>query len=452
MHCNATRIVLRLVLPPLAFLTMGLPAPDVVAMDGATLESVRRQIDQLRRDSRATEEKLRALEQRLRDAEALQQRGKGLPGADPVPAASDAPAPAAATPPTAAPDAPADQPVTTPTPADASKPADPEQKVVREAPKSKSATAVYQEQHAVFDRRFTLETGFSYSHFDRKQISLSGFLALDAIFLGDISVDTVKADILSFDVLGRWGLSNRLQVDLAAPFLYRRTIYQSTANSQFYKETVTLNPDAQVGDISAGLYYQLRPETQTSPDIVWNLRLKAPTGTHPYGVKLRDASGGASGSPLTVPTELPSGNGVWSVSTGLSFVKTVDPAILFANVGFFYNFSRHFDDISTQAGTITPGRVKLGDSLQYGLGTAFALSERTSLSFSYVQRFTGRSRTQVDGGNWSSVPGSDANAATFNMGLTHAQSERASMVVNLGIGLTPDAPDLQLSIKFPYSF
>jgi hypothetical protein len=429
-------------------------AAPVAAGEPVSMESLRRQVEELRRESRATGEKLRALEQRLLDAEAMQQRGKGLPGADPVPAASDPPSPGAATPPAApaAPDAPADQPAATtaPAPADAPKPAEPESKVVREAPKSKSATAVYQEQHAVFDRRFTLETGFSYSHFDRKQISLSGFLALDAIFLGDISVDTVKADILSLDLLGRWGLSNRLQVDVAVPFLYRRTIYQSTANSQFYKETVTQNPDAQIGDVSAGLYYQVSPETQSRPDIVWNLRLKAPTGTHPYGVKLRDASGG--GGTLTVPTELPSGNGVWSLSTGLSFVKTIDPAILFANIGYFYNFSRHFSDISSQAGTVTPGRVKLGDSLQYGLGTAFALSERTSLSFSYAQRFTARSRTQVDGGGWTTVPGSDANAATFNIGLTHALSDRASMVVNLGVGLTPDAPDLQLSFKFPYSF
>ncbi|MEK6550883.1 MAG: hypothetical protein AABZ50_04500 [Pseudomonadota bacterium] len=439
MHPRAIRFSWRFVFPPLVWLLAWLPMPAAVAMDGVSLEAVRQQIDQLKRESRATEEKLRALEQRLRDAEALQQRGKGLPSADPVPPASGAPA--------AEPEPPAPVTMTPPAPEAAE---GQDKKVVREAPKSKSATAVYQEQHAVFDRRFTLETGFSYSHFDRKQISLSGFLALDAIFLGDISVDTVKADILTFDVLGRWGLSNRLQVDLAAPFLYRRTIYQSTANSQFYRETVTQNPDVQVGDISAGLYYQLSPETITRPDIVWNFRLKAPTGTHPYGVKLRDASGGAG--ILTAPTELPSGNGVWSVSTGLSFVKTVDPAILFANVGYFYNFSRRFDDLSTQAGTQTPGRVKLGDSLQFGLGTAFALSERTSLSFSYAQRFSARSRTRLDGGGWSSVPGSDANSATFNFGLTHALSDRASMVTNLGIGLTPDAPDLQLTIKFPYSF
>jgi len=436
MFVNYCRPVIRLAVFSTAL--MSVPAASVA--DGISLDAIRQQVEALRRESRQTEDKLRRLEQSLRDAEALRQRGRGLPSAEPTPAVNEPPVAPATTAPNGTTTG---QPATTATPSG-------DKEVVREAPKSKSAKAVYQEQHAVFDARFTLEAGFSYSHFDRKQLSLSGFLALDAIFLGDISVDTVKADILTFDLVGRWGLSNRMQVDIAAPFLYRRTVYESTANSQFYKETVSMDPDAQVGDVSFGLYYQLRPETATSPDIVWNIRLKAPTGSHPYGVKLRDASGGAG--ILTVPTELPSGNGVWSVSTGLSFVKTVDPAILFASLGYFYNLPRHFDDLSTQSGTASPGDVKLGDSIQYGLGTAFALSERTSLSFSYAQRFTSRSRTRLDGGGWSAVPGSDANSATFNIGMTHALSEQTSMVANLGVGLTPDAPDLQLSIKFPYSF
>ena len=92
MHPRAIRFSWRFVFPPLVWLLAWLPMPAAVAMDGVSLEAVRQQIDQLKRESRATEEKLRALEQRLRDAEALQQRGKGLPSADPVPPASGAPA------------------------------------------------------------------------------------------------------------------------------------------------------------------------------------------------------------------------------------------------------------------------------------------------------------------------------------------------------------------------
>lgn len=324
---------------------------------------------------------------------------------------------------------------------------------VKEAPASRSAQAVYQEQHALFDRRLTIETGISYSRNDRKQLALNGFLALDSIFLGDISVDEVKADILTLDMLARWGLTPRLQVDFAAPLMYRHTVYQSTGTdgdtSVVTEESVTMDPEVEFGDVSLGLYYQLAQETPYRPDVVWNIRVKGPTGSHPYGIK---SSVTSENNNLKVPERLPSGNGVWALSTGLSFVKTVDPAILFANIGLFYNFEESFDDISSIPGITVPGSVKLGDSFQYGLGTAFALNETTSLSLGFSHRLTARSRTKVEGGSWHDIVGSDGNAATLSLGLTHALNEKTSMVTSLGIGLTPDASDLTLSVKFPQTF
>lgn len=324
--------------------------------------------------------------------------------------------------------------------------------VVREAPPSRSAEAVYQEQHALFDRRFTFETGLSYSRYDKKQLALNGFLALDAIFLGNINVDTVKADIWTLDFTGRYTLSDRMQVDLNAPFLYRDTSYLSAgagyASTAYSEKSVTMGP--KLGDISAGFYYQLFKETQTRPDIVWNVRLKAPTGTNPYGVKLENVQG--SGGNLKVPSELSSGNGVWAASTGLSFVKTLDPAIVFASANYFYNFPRHFNDISSEANTTAPGDIKLGDSFQYGLGTAFALNERMSLSMSFTQRFTAKSQSKLDGQDWQTIVGSDANSAMMNFGATYALNDRESVVVNVGAGLTPDAPNATLGVKYLNSY
>jgi hypothetical protein len=329
-----------------------------------------------------------------------------------------------------------------------------QEKIVKVAPASRSAQSVYQEQHALFSGNFTLETGLSYTRSDRKQLALNGFLALDAIFLGDISVDEVKADILTLDVLGRWGVTPRMQVDLDAPFLYRRTVYQSTGTSGSTTTTseaeVTLERQMELGDMSAGLYYQLAPETTSRPDIVWSLRIKAPTGSDPYGIKTVDVAG--SNGNLRVPEHLPSGNGVWSASTGLSFVKTVDPAILFANASYFYNRQQDFDDISSDAAVVQPGTIKLGDSFQYGVGTAFAFNETTSLSLSFIHRLTAKSRVRPAGEGWQNIIGSDGNAATLNLGLAHALSKKSSMVFNLGMGLTPDAPDMTVGLKFPYTF
>ncbi|MGR9115994.1 MAG: transporter, partial [Gammaproteobacteria bacterium] len=140
----------------------------------------------------------------------------------------------------------------------------------------------------------------------------------------------------------------------------------------------------------------------------------------------------------------------WAFSTGLSFVRTLDPAVLFANINFFHNFEGDFDNIG--GNTPTPGTVDLGNAYQFGLGMAFALNERLSMNFSYTQRFTDKARIKAKGGEWESIIGSDANIATLNMGVTFALTQHLTVVTNVGVGLTTDAPDVQLGIKLPYRF
>jgi hypothetical protein len=324
------------------------------------------------------------------------------------------------------------------------------EQVVKEAPASRSVEEVYRQQNALFDKTFTLETGLTYSHSDRRQLTLNGFLALDAIFLGNINLDRIKSDILQLDVTGIYGVSDRLQFSFNAPFLARSSTYESGgvggSSSTLSDHTVDYS---NIGDVSAGVFYRLFPETSTSPDVVLNVGLKAPTGKEPYGIKYRQDP---SNSNLTSPDSLPTGNGVWTVSTGVTFVKTIDPAILFANVGYAYNFIRKFGDISGDPTQITPGEIKLGDSFQLGGGMAFALNDRMSLSMSYAHQFANESRMKQDGGQWQTIVGSDASYGSLNFGVTYAMSDKLSMVANVGMGVTPDAPDVIVGVKFPYRF
>lgn len=318
---------------------------------------------------------------------------------------------------------------------------------------TETSKAVYQQQNALFTRRLTLEPKITYTYYDRNQINLNGFLALSAIFLGNISVQKVKASTLQFDLLAREGVTNRLQFAADLPFLYRSFEFLSggaggsaSTLSQANVHTHTFEQ----GDINGGFYYQVARETATHPNVVWNVQAIAPTGVEPYGIKLVQPN--PSNSSLVVPASLPTGNGVWGTQTGLSFVKTSDPAILFASVGYLHYFAHHFKDISSTAGQVVPGSVQLGDVYQYGLGMAFALNRRMSLSTSYAQSIAGRAETKADGAGWQYIAGSDANAASFNIGVTYGLSMRETLVTNLGIGLTKDAPDLSLSISMPYSF
>lgn len=323
--------------------------------------------------------------------------------------------------------------------------------VVKEAPASRSAEAVYREQNALFNKTFTLETGLSYSHSDRRELILNGFLALDAIFLGNIKLDRVKSDIWQFDVTGRYGVTDRLQFDFNAPFLYRKSTFQSggVGGSASALGEHDVNQTS-IGDVSAGMYYKLFPETPTRPDIVWNVRVKAPTGKDPFGIKIVQPD--PANNNLTTPEDLPTGNGIWTLSTGVTFVKTIDPAILFANVGYAHNFAQKFDDISSVKGTTTAGEVDLGDSYQLGGGMAFALNDRMSMSMSYAHRFAQQSRIKSGSAAWTNVVGSDSSSGSLNFGVTYAMSDKLSMVANVGVGITPDAPDVTVGVKFPYNF
>jgi hypothetical protein len=414
----------------LAFLSAALVLPPAALAADKEVEELRTRLLQLSDNYEKQERTIRLLEARLAEME-MGQRGRGLPQGTTLAQAGQPGS-------TAADGTPGS------TPADGP--------VVKEAPRSRTTETVVQEQHALFDRKFTLETGLTYTRYDRRQLVLSGFLALDAIFLGSIDLQQTKANQWTFDVTGRYGLSDRFSTDFNVPLVYRNNTYieggaggGGATNFSDYQ----LSKGPGLGDISVGGYYQFFKETSSWPDIVGSLRIKAPTGEHPYGIKLFNPT---NNNNFAVPKDLPTGNGVWTSSIGLSFLKTTDPAVLFANIGYNYNFKRSFSDISSTLGVRTPGEIKLGDSFQWGAGLALALNERTSLSLSFAQLISRASRTKQQGAGWQRAIGSEANSAVFNVGLTHTLSDKLSVIGNVGVGLTPDAPDFSVGIKLPYTF
>ncbi len=326
-----------------------------------------------------------------------------------------------------------------------------EARQAREA-NTRSVADVKQQNQALFDRRFTLENSLSYSRYDRKQLTLNGFLALDAIFLGNIAIENVESDTLTYNLAARWGVSPRLTLNVDAPWIARKTVYQKggaggSAAAIAQEETT----GSGLGDITLSANYKLFGEHGAWPETVLNLGVTAPTGRESYGIPWRVLERDDDKFiRFAVPEKQPTGNGLWQASIGLSAVKTADPAIVFGNIGYTHSFQRSFDDIDSSPDTVNPGDVQLGDSYYYGLGVAFAFNERTSLSMSFSDRLSARARTRYKGMPWTKVVGSDANAATFNFGVTYALDKRTTLVTMLGIGLTPDAPDFSLTFKVPY--
>ncbi|MDB6142089.1 MAG: hypothetical protein JWP80_1133 [Pseudomonas sp.] len=317
---------------------------------------------------------------------------------------------------------------------------------------AQSVSNLYDEASGFFGGgTFSLETGITYTHYDTHQLILNGFLALDSIFLGSIGVDKIKADNWTVDLTGRYNFDQRWQFDLNVPVIYRETTYSSAGagNSTTDITSVNVKRDPTIGDINAGIAYKFLDESANRPDAVFTLRVKAPTGKDPYGIKLKQSSVNDN---LSTPEDLPTGNGVWSLTPGLSLVKTVDPAVLFGSIAYTYNIQDSFSDISPTQGIKVPGDVKLGDTFQIGAGIAFALNEKMSMSFSVSDLIAMKSKVKQKGQGWQTISDSNANAGYFNIGMTMAISDKLTIVPNLSIGLTDDAPDFTFSVKFPYYF
>ncbi|AZC18695.1 TolA-like membrane protein [Pseudomonas sp. CMR5c] len=318
---------------------------------------------------------------------------------------------------------------------------------------AQSVTNLYDEASGFFGGgKFSFETGLTYARYDTRQLTLNGFLALDSIFLGSINLDRIKSDTWTMDLTARYNLDNRWQFDINAPVIYRESTYSSAganggSGQSISEDTVTRNPT--LGDVNVGVAYKFLDESESLPDAVVSLRVKAPTGKDPFGIKFVKKE---DNSNLAVPESLPTGNGVWAITPGISLVKTFDPAVLFGSLSYTYNMEDSFSDISPNPAEKSPGKVKLGDSFQIGAGVAFALNEKMSMAFSVSDQIQRKSKIKYKNQDWQSVQSSDANAAYFNVGMTIAATEHLTIVPNLSLGMTQDAPDFTFSLKFPYYF
>jgi opacity protein-like surface antigen len=317
---------------------------------------------------------------------------------------------------------------------------------------AQSVSNLYDEASGFFGGgKFSLETGLTYTHYDTRALALNGFLALDSIFLGNINLDRIKADNWTLDLTARYNVAQRWQFDINVPIIYRESTYSSggAGGAGPVTSDATVTRDPTIGDVNVGVAYKFLDESVELPDAVFTFRVKAPTGQDPYGIKLVNDPNNDN---LSVPQSLPTGNGVWSITPGISLVKTFDPAVLFGSLAYTYNMENSFSDISPQVDSKVPGDVKLGDSWQVGAGIAFALNEKMSMSFSFTDQFARKSKIKPDGGEWQSITNSDYNSANFNIGMTLAVSPNLTIVPNLAMGLTEDAPDFSFSLKFPYYF
>lgn len=202
------------------------------------------------------------------------------------------------------------------------------------------AVACRTQQNVYFSRKFTLEDHLSYNHYDRAELTLNGLLALNSIFLGNIAIDRVTSDSLSDDLIGRYAITPRISLNLDVPFVGRATDYQqggavgSAASLDEHNST-----GKGLGDVNLSANYKILTETTYRPDTVLTVGITAPTGRAPYDITWENVAT-SQYEQFAVPTKQPTGNGVWQATVASSFVKTMDPVIVFGNVGYVHSFAQ----------------------------------------------------------------------------------------------------------------
>ena len=292
--------------------------------------------------------------------------------------------------------------------------------------------------------RLVIEPSFEYDHISGTSTSISGFTIFQAILIGKVQTETLKRDIFIPAMTVRAGLKDA-ELYVRIPYFFR------TDNLTFPVSggaTTTLAQQMfsnnHIGDITSYIYYHAIREGQWKPwvpDAVVRFGVNFPTGQDPYSINRRFIP--ELGALL--PVQFPTGTGHWGVVIGSTFVKTVDPAVIFLNVAWFENFSRNVGTAGSPP--VNFGVIKLGNTFEYSVGVILSLQERLSMSFALDQRITGGT-TQ----NGVNLPGSSLNAITFNIGATYVIPPRMAVDFVVGIGLSRDAPDASILVRVPILF
>lgn len=181
-----------------------------------------------------------------------------------------------------------------------------------------------------------------------------------------------------------------------------------------------------LGDISAGLQYQLTEEYAEWPAVSLSLSLSAPTGQkhyyHPDDTWLDPLSNGA---------------GHWSLAPGIAFVRSSDPGMLFGGISYRASLGRNIDGY----------KVRPGDGLTAYLGVGFALNERLSLgsrlSLAHYRNM------QVDG---QSVAGSSKDPLDLSLSMSYRVFERWTLSPQVTFGLNDEAGPAYISLRMNRRF
>ena len=282
-----------------------------------------------------------------------------------------------------------------------------------------------------------IEPSLDYSKSTSNRLNFRGISIVDGFLIGVIEASDADRDTVTSQITGRYGVTNRLEVEVNVPYVYRSDRVTSLVGGSGGSTVTDSTSGNGLGDVEVAAHYQINDGTNDWPFFIANLRYKSTTGTGPFDIG-RDGSG--------VPTELATGSGFHAVEPSLTIIYPTDPAVLFANIGYLVNLP---SNVNTTVGSATIGNVDPGDSIGTSFGVGFALNEKLSLNLGYQHDFVLETTTETNGVD---VNSETLSVGSFLFGGSYRLSDAVALNLTVQVGATSDAPDSRIIFRVPVRF
>lgn len=296
--------------------------------------------------------------------------------------------------------------------------------------------------------QFSFETGLQYAYSSSNRVSIVGYTIIPALTIGLIDVREVRRNTFTGNVTGRWGVTNRLELEAKVPYVYRsddqltRPLNLGAGRDDLYSST-----GQGLGDVEATARYQFNETSVDKPVYIGSLRFKSRTGKDPFEV-LTDTTQAPELITNRIETELPTGSGFYTLQPGLTILYPTDPAVFFGGVNYQYNFARSGVTMNTTQGQVNLGDVDPGDVFGFNFGMGLALNERSSFSLGYDGASVGK--TKINGAD--AINASRIQLGTLLLGYSQRLNNTTSLGLTVGVGVTRDTPDVTLGLRLPMAF
>ena len=299
--------------------------------------------------------------------------------------------------------------------------------------------------------KLVLEPALQYGYSANDRVALVGYTIIPAILIGLIDVRQVKTTTAVATLTGRYGVSRRMEVEAKVPYVY---IHSDTVSREIFtgsaQDRVFNARGSGIGDVEVTGRYQLNRGGPDKPFYIAWLRYKSRTGQDLFDVTTDCVTRCVANTTGTgLPLDLPTGSGFNVVQPGLTWLYPSDPVVFFGSFSYLHNFKRSNVSRRVLGGqTEFLGDIKAGDIIGFNLGMGLALNEKAAISIGYDQSIVGK--TKQDG---REVAGAvRTTLGTLLLGGTYRFSDRMSLNVALGVGVTRDTPDLTLTARVPINF